>query len=73
MRRGPNGERRSGDVAQVARRVFQIAIGEEKEEMPSGRRRSGLAGAQARKASLTREERRAVAKKAAAARWAHGD
>lgn len=69
MRRGPNGERRPGDMAQVAHRVFQIAIGEAKDEKPSGRRKSGLAGAKARKKSLTASERSAIAKKAAAARW----
>jgi hypothetical protein len=68
MRRGPNGERRTGDVAQVAYRVFQIAIGEEKDQK-SGRRRSGLAGAKARKNSLSASKRSAIAKKAAAVRW----
>lgn len=69
MRRGPNGERRTGDAAQVAYRVFQIAIGEERDEKKSGRRRSGLAGAKARKNSLSASKRSAIAKKAAAARW----
>jgi hypothetical protein len=36
---------------------------------PSGRVRSGHAGAQARAANMSKEERVAVAKKAAAARW----
>ena len=69
MPRGPNGERRTGDVAQIAHRVFQIAIGEEKDPEPTGKRRSGLAGGKARKEALTASKRSAIAKKAAAARW----
>lgn len=69
MRRGPNGERRPGDVAQVARRVFQIAIAEEKDPVPSGHHRSGLAGSADRKRWLTKKERTAIARKAAEARW----
>jgi hypothetical protein len=69
MPRGPNGERRSGDVAQVAHKVFRIAIGDERDAKPSGRRNSGLAGAAARSHSLTKEERQAIARKAAEARW----
>ena len=70
MSRGPNGEKRSGDVAQVAHRVFQIAIGEEEDRYPSGKRKSGLAGAKARKERLSSARRSEIAKKAAAARWA---
>jgi hypothetical protein len=51
--------------------VAKIATGEIEEhtKAPSGRVRSGKAGAAARAKSLTAEERQAIAKKAAAARW----
>jgi hypothetical protein len=51
--------------------VAKIATGELEEDvkLPSGRVRSGKAGGAARAKSLTAEERQAVAKRAAAARW----
>jgi hypothetical protein len=69
MRKGPNGERRTGDSVQVAHRVFAIAVGDEKDEMPSGRRNSGLAGAAARAAKLDKKEKSAIARHAASIRW----
>lgn len=69
MPRGPQGQKRPADAAQCAYTVFQIAIGEKEEEVPSGRRRSGVAGANARKESLSPMRRSEIAKKAAAARW----
>ncbi len=69
MPRGPHGEKRPADMAQCAHRTFQIAIGEATDPTPSGRTRSGLAGASARARSLTKEQRRDIARKAAAARW----
>jgi hypothetical protein len=69
MPKGPNGEKRPADSAQCAHRVFQIAVGEMTDDRPSGRQRSGLAGAKARVANTTSEERQRTAKKAAAARW----
>ncbi len=71
MPRGPRGEKRPADVIGCAVMVAQIATGETEEKLPklSGRFRSGLAGAQARAKSLTPEERHAIAKRAAAARW----
>ena len=71
MPRGPSGERRPADVVGCAVTVAKIATGEI-EEAPvkkSGRVRSGHAGAKARAESLTTDESRAIAKKAAAARW----
>ena len=71
MPKGPNGERRPADAIGAAVLVGKIATGEV-EEIPavkSGRVRSGLAGAAARTRSMTKEERRVVARKAAAARW----
>jgi hypothetical protein len=69
MARGPNGERRKGDVAQRALQVLRIATGQEEEDRPSGRRKSGFAGAEARKNALSSQERTQIAKQAAEARW----
>jgi len=51
--------------------VAKIATGEIEEELnkPSGKSRSGYAGASARAASLSKEDRIAIAKKASSARW----
>ena len=51
--------------------IAKIATGEIEEKLkePSGKVRSGQAGAKARAKKLTPEERTAIAKKAAATRW----
>jgi hypothetical protein len=51
--------------------IMRIATGEIEEELkePSGKVRSGKAGAKARVEKTTKEARSAIAKKAAAARW----
>ena len=51
--------------------VAKIATGEIAEELvePSGRVKSGKAGGRARAEALTPEDRSAIAKRAAAARW----
>jgi hypothetical protein len=51
--------------------VAKIATGEIEEEVkePSGKVRSGRAGAKARAEKLTSEQRQAIAKAAAVARW----
>lgn len=71
MPRGPQGQRRPVDVVGNAVMVARLATGEITEELkqPSGKVRSGIAGAKARAESMTKEERSAVAKQAAAARW----
>lgn len=71
MARGPRGEQRPADVIGCAVRVARISVGDETEELraPSGKVRSGQAGAKARAENLTQEERRKIAKKAAGARW----
>jgi len=71
MPRGPRGEKRPADVAQGAFMALQIATGEIVEDAcpPSNKTRSGRAGAKARAESLTHEERSAIARRAAAARW----
>lgn len=71
MPSGPRGEKRPADVIGAAIMVARIATGEisETPKSPSGKTRSGKAGAQARANKLTKEERTAIAKKAAARRW----
>ena len=71
MPKGPQGQKRPADVIGCAVAVAKIATGEVEETLveKSGRVRSGYAGAKARAESLTKEERSAVAKKAAATRW----
>ena len=71
MPKGPNGEKRPADTVACAVMVAKIATGEIEDEgyKAPGRRKSGLAGAKARSELLTEEERIAVAKKAAGARW----
>ncbi len=71
MPRGPKGEKRPADVNACAVTVAKIATGEieEKLKTPSGTIRSGKAGGAARAAKLTKEERSAIARKAAADRW----
>jgi len=51
--------------------VAKIATGEIEEEVktPSGKVRSGIAGAKARAESLTSSERQGISRRAAAARW----
>jgi len=67
--KGPNGERRPGDVIDAAVMVMKIATGEMEDNRKSGRTRSGRAAAKARRESLTGDERSAIARKAASARW----
>ena len=71
MPKGPLGQRRPADTVAAAIMVAKIATGEieEKLKAPSGKVRSGKAGAAARAAKLSQEERSAIAKKAAAGRW----
>ncbi len=71
MAKGPRGENRPADVIGCAVQVARIATGEITEEtrLPSGKVRSGLAGGKARAEKMTKEERSAVAHKAANARW----
>ncbi len=71
MPKGPQGQKRPADVIGCAVQVARLSVGLEAEELrePSGRVRSGLAGAKARAEGLTAEERQGIAKKAAAVRW----
>jgi hypothetical protein len=69
--KGPRGEQRPADTIGCAVMVAKIATGEIEEELKklSGKVRSGKAGAKVRAEKLTGEERREIAKRAAAARW----
>jgi hypothetical protein len=71
MPKGPQKQKRPADVIGCAITVARIATGELIEELqePSGRVKSGQAGAKVRVSKLTKEERSAIAKKAAATRW----
>ncbi len=73
MPKGPNGQRRPGDVVGAAIMVAKIATGEI-EERPSdkttAKREAGKKGGAARSASLDPQTRQAAARKAASARWA---
>lgn len=66
--------KRPRDPNQLGKLVVDIATGEIENEPVApkheGRRRGGEAGGKARASSLNPEERRAIARKAAAARWA---
>ena len=68
MPKGPNGERRPTDTVSNAVMVMKIATGELEEELPK-HRAGKVNGGKRRATSMTAEERSALAKKAAAARW----
>jgi hypothetical protein len=67
--------KRPRDPVELAKQVFDIAIGEaedtvsESKRHPSPKRTGGLKGGKARAENLSPSERKAIAKKAAAARW----
>ncbi len=71
MPKGPRGESRPADLVGAAVMVARIATGEIEEHTrePSGKVRSGIAGAKARAEKMSKEERSAVARKAAGVRW----
>ena len=68
MSRGPNGERRPGDVVGCAVTVAKIATGEIEEDLPKNRD-GKVNGGKARVESMTPEARSELAKAAAKARW----
>ena len=71
MPTGPRGEKRPADVIGAAVMVARLSVGEVSEPLkkPSGRVRSGQAGAKARAETLTAERRQEIARKASRARW----
>lgn len=70
MPKGPQGQQRSADRNACAVMVAKIATGETDDTRSTapGRRKSGQAGAKARAEKLGTEERREIARKAAAVR-----
>lgn len=70
MPKGPKGERRPADLNKRAFAIVQIASGEVDETTsPAQQRKAGKAGGPARAAKLTPDQRKAIAEKAAKARW----
>lgn len=71
MPRGPQCQKRPADVIGNAVHIAQIATGEAQETTLAqpAKRKSGLADAKARVENTTSEDRKAIAQKAAAARW----
>lgn len=74
MPKGPQGQKRPADVIGNAIKVARIATGEEVEALTNdGKDKAavsmGKRGGKARAEALTKKERAAIAKKAAAARW----
>lgn len=73
MPKGPKGERRPADVIGAAVMIGRIATGEivDKKRDPGAEanRKGGLKGGKARAASMSADKRKAIAKKAASARW----
>jgi hypothetical protein len=71
MPTGPRGQKRPADVIGCAVAVGRLSVGDNSEAIkaPSGRVRSGHAGAKARVDSTTSERRQEIARKAAEARW----
>ena len=67
--------KRPRDPSELAKQVFDIAIGEAEDTIsevkrhPSKRRAGGLKGGKARAKSLTPEQRRRIASAASKARW----
>jgi hypothetical protein len=70
--------KRARDPVQLAKQVFDIAIGEagdtvsESKRHLDPRRAGGLKGGRARAKKLTSEQRQAIAHRAAQARWKKG-
>ena len=71
MPKGPQGQKRPADVIGNAVRVMRIATGEVEEKLPerSAAAALGSKGGKARFRHLTGDERKAIAKKGARARW----
>jgi hypothetical protein len=71
MPKGPQGQKRSADVIGCAVMVAKIATGELEEELtePPLKTKRAQAGGQTRAVKLTKAQRKAIAQKAAMARW----
>jgi hypothetical protein len=75
MPKGPQGQKRPADVIGNAVHIMRIATGEiEDNPLEPGKeyaRKGGLKGGKARAAKLPAKKRKAIASKAAAARWSN--
>jgi hypothetical protein len=70
MPKGPKGERRPADLNKRAFAILQIATGETVDPgKPPPAAKGGKAGGPARAKALSPEKRKAIAEKAASARW----
>ncbi len=69
MPKGPQGQKRPGDVIGAAVMVAKIATGEIEETAQSAAAEMGRKGGQARAAAMTPEERAEMARNAARKRW----
>ena len=74
MPKGPRGERRPADVIGGAVKVMRIATGDEPDDRqdappPTPGQQLGKLGGAARARNLTPEQRKQIARKAAAKRW----
>ena len=68
MPRGPNGEKRPGNVVGCAVMVAKIATSEIEEDLPA-HRNIKVKGGKARADGMTSEERSGLSRTAARARW----
>lgn len=76
MPKGPQGQKRPGDVIGAAVMVAKIATGEvEENSVPAteGKREGGRRGGAARAASMTPQQRAEIASLAAQTRWKKKD
>ena len=74
MPKGPQGQKRPADTVAAAIKTAKILTGEIKEDMDDpgkdkGAQALGRKGGKARAANMTPEERTAIARQAARARW----
>jgi hypothetical protein len=73
MPKGPKGEKRPADVVANAVHVMKLATGQIEEDQPKRGRKGGAKGGPARARSLTSDQRSAIARAAASARWKKSD
>ena len=67
---GPQGQKRPASTVACAIMTMKIATGEiEEPHVNQGKRAGGIKGGAARSKALTKERRKEIAQKAAAARW----
>jgi len=72
MPKGPQGQKRPGDVIGAAIKIAKIATGEIEEKVDETKalsRQGGLKGGRARAEKLSAKKRKEIAQKAAKARW----